>query len=82
MAPKQVTPVQGLERFVGKFYAQYPERKQAIDACLKSYRLPDGKLQNDDSLMLDLRELAKRGKWAVAKAAATRSAKAKCGWTG
>lgn len=72
---KQLTPVQGLESFVENLYARYPEHRQAIDACLKSYRLPDGRLQNDDALMLDLRELSKKEKWAVKKAAATKAKK-------
>jgi hypothetical protein len=56
---KPASPVEILERFVDDFYRRHPAQTQAIDAFLLPYKLPDGGLQNDDSIMIGLSDLAK-----------------------
>jgi hypothetical protein len=48
-----------LEKYVDEFYEKHPTRRRELDSCLRRYRLADGSLQNDDSIKLDLRDLAR-----------------------
>jgi hypothetical protein len=75
MRHKQQTTVEGLQKFVDSLYAKYPAQTSTIEAFLQAYKLPDGRLQNDDDLMHGLNELKKKQKWTAKKAAATRQSK-------
>lgn len=59
MRHKPSSAVLILYKYVDDFCTKYPDHSQAIDAFLRPYRLPDGSLQNDDNIMLGLRDLAK-----------------------
>ena len=57
------SPVLILEKFVKEFRKKYPRtHTQEIDEVLQRYRLQNGNLKNDDNIMLDLRDLAKKWK--------------------
>lgn len=49
-------PVASLERLIEKIKNRNPKYLVRINQFLQRYRLPDGRLQHDDIIVLDLKE--------------------------
>ncbi len=47
-----------VDSVVDSYRAKYPERSAAIEEFLKPYTLPGGKLQNDDKIIVGLKQLS------------------------
>jgi len=51
MPRKNVT----VQSVVDRYIRTYPHALNAIEAVLKPYRLPDGRVQNDDGIIMELK---------------------------
>ena len=58
MPRKRVT----VDSFVDGLRARYPQHEASIEVVLKPYKLPNGSLQNDDSIIVELTRCEKAWK--------------------
>ncbi len=59
------SPLSRIQKFVSQCRYDYPNHQAEIEDFLKRFRLPDGRLQNDDEIVLGLTRL--KNDWTKAR---------------